>query len=91
MSKSEALTCTECGTTFAFSAAEREVFARMSVGERPQRCRTCHRARRTQRGSARNVVLYTVTCSRCANPLEVPFQLRDDALVYCADCASESN
>jgi len=87
---SEALTCTECGTLLAFSAAEREFFARTSVGERPQRCRDCHRARRTQRGSAWNIILYTVTCNGCAKPVEVQFQLRNDAPVYCADCMAET-
>lgn len=30
--------------------------------------------------------MYTVTCSQCGNPAQVPFQPRGDRPVYCSDC-----
>ena len=38
-------------------------------------------------GGARE--MYTVTCSGCGNPAEVPFQPRGDKPVYCRDCFSQ--
>jgi len=43
----------------------------------------------TKRGAAVRVrEYYTVTCSGCGEPLEIPFQLRGDKPAYCNDCRS---
>jgi len=94
----ERLTCTDCGTEFAFTAGEQEFFASKGFQNKPNRCPDCRSARKAQRGAggggggdrsgsgygARE--MYSVTCSECGQPAEVPFQPRGDKPVYCRDC-----
>ena len=41
--------CSDCGTTFTFSAGERELYASKGFTNDPKRCPTCRAARRVQR------------------------------------------
>jgi CxxC-x17-CxxC domain-containing protein len=95
----ERLTCTDCGAPFTFSAGEQQFFATKGFQNKPNRCPECRSARRSTRqngeggfgggrggfgGGARE--MYSVTCSGCGRPAEVPFQPRGDKPVYCRDC-----
>jgi CxxC-x17-CxxC domain-containing protein len=96
----ERLTCTDCGAEFTFTAGEQEFFATKGFQNKPNRCPDCRAARKAQRSSGGGGTserssggygareMYTVTCSGCGQPAEVPFQPRGDKPVYCRDCFS---
>ena len=48
----ETLTCTDCGTTFAFTAGEQEFFASKGFQNKPNRCPDCRSARKAARGGS---------------------------------------
>lgn len=87
------LTCQDCGQTFVFSADDQEFFAGKGYSE-PKRCPDCRQARKAERGgggggrsfSSGPREMFSVTCSNCGAPAEVPFQPRGDRPVYCRDC-----
>jgi len=80
----ERLTCTACNAEFVFSAGEQEFFAAKGFANKPNRCPDCRAARKGARGANRE--MYSVTCSSCGQPAEVPFQPRTDRPVYCREC-----
>lgn len=85
------LTCVECGTSFAFSASEQELFASRGYTNEPKRCPECRAARSGNRSgdfrsSARE--LFPAVCAECGKQTQVPFQPRGDRPVYCSDCFS---
>jgi CxxC-x17-CxxC domain-containing protein len=89
----ERLTCTDCGAEFVFTAGEQEFFAAKGFQNKPNRCPACRSARKASRGGATRAAglgsareMYSVTCSACGQPAEVPFQPRGDKPVYCRDC-----
>ncbi|HVA36023.1 MAG TPA: zinc-ribbon domain containing protein [Candidatus Dormibacteraeota bacterium] len=95
MYKDETLTCVDCARPFIFTSGEQQFFAQKGFTNKPSRCTECRAARKAQRdgggggsgggrGGARE--MYTVTCSRCGNEAQVPFQPRGDRPVYCRDC-----
>jgi CxxC-x17-CxxC domain-containing protein len=96
----ERLTCTDCGAEFTFTAGEQEFFATKGFQNKPNRCPDCRAARKAQRGSGGGPSsdrssggygtreMFSVTCSECGQPAEVPFQPRGDKPVYCRDCFS---
>lgn len=86
------LTCQDCGQEFAFSADDQEFFASKGYTD-PKRCPDCRRARKAERGGGGGGggsygprQMFSVTCSNCGSPAEVPFQPRGDRPVYCNDC-----
>jgi CxxC-x17-CxxC domain-containing protein len=88
------LTCQDCGQEFTFSADDQEFFAGKGYSE-PKRCPSCRQARKAERGYGGggggggrygSREMFTVTCSECGGPAEVPFQPRGDRPVYCANC-----
>ena len=91
------LTCTECGSSFVFSADDQRYHAEKGYTNEPKRCPECRRARRTQynagggggydRGGVRQ--MYPVVCAQCSKDTEVPFQPRGDRPVYCSDCYNQ--
>ncbi len=89
------LTCQDCGAEFTFTADDQEFFAGKGYSE-PKRCPDCRRARKAERGydggggggNYGSRQMYSVTCSNCGRPAEVPFQPRGDRPVYCSDCFS---
>jgi CxxC-x17-CxxC domain-containing protein len=98
----ERLTCTDCGAEFVFTAGEQEFFATKGFQNKPNRCADCRAVRKASRGAgggggggggggrshgARE--MYSVTCSNCGQPAEVPFQPRGDKPVYCKDCFAQ--
>ncbi|OGO50027.1 MAG: zinc-binding protein [Chloroflexi bacterium RBG_16_68_14] len=83
------LTCQDCGQSFTFSADDQEFFAGKGYTE-PKRCPDCRQLRKAERGFAGerrgSREMFSVTCSNCGKPAEVPFQPRGDRPVYCRDC-----
>jgi CxxC-x17-CxxC domain-containing protein len=88
----ETLTCTDCNTTFTFSASQQQFFADKGFANKPSRCPDCRDARKAQRDSggggraARE--MFPATCATCNKSTEVPFKPRGDKPVYCRECFS---
>ncbi len=101
----KSITCSDCGATFTFSAAEQEQFASRGYTNEPKRCTTCRQARKAQQGSSsfgsggfgnRSYSsaprqMYTVKCATCGKDAQVPFEPRGDKPVYCSDCYRKTN
>jgi len=90
----KSLQCSDCGTTFTFSAEEQEFFASKGYTNEPKRCPSCRQARKSERyvnssyGSSRRQ-MFPAVCAECGKDTEVPFQPREDRPVYCSDCYSK--
>ena len=82
MYQDKTLVCKECGREFVFTAGEQEFYAEKGFAHEPQRCRECRQARN---GTAPKQ-LYTAVCAACGKEARVPFQPREDRLVYCDAC-----
>ena len=96
----KSIQCSDCGTTFTFSAEEQEQFASRGYTNEPKRCPSCRLARRGERSggggyggggggygrSSRE--MYPAVCAQCGKETQVPFQPRGDRPVYCSDCFS---
>jgi CxxC-x17-CxxC domain-containing protein len=83
------LQCSDCGTTFTFSAEEQEFFQSKGYVNEPKRCPECRQARKAQRygnGYGNRRQMYPVVCAECGKDTEVPFEPRGDRPVYCSDC-----
>ena len=83
------LQCSDCGTTFTFSAEEQEFFQSKGYVNEPKRCPECRQARKSQRygnGYGNRRQMYPVVCAECGKDTEVPFEPRGDRPVYCSDC-----
>jgi CxxC-x17-CxxC domain-containing protein len=88
------LECSDCGTTFTFSAEDQEFFRSKGYTNEPKRCPECRQARKAERysnGSFGNSYgaprqMFPATCAECGKSTEVPFQPRGDKPVYCSDC-----
>lgn len=89
------LTCQDCGQSFTFSADDQEFFAGKGYSE-PKRCPDCRQLRKAERGFSGGGArqgsreMFSVTCSNCGKPAEVPFQPRGDRPVYCRDCFNQA-
>ncbi|SDF37242.1 zinc-ribbon domain containing protein [Sporolituus thermophilus] len=86
----KALTCKECGTGFAFTAAEQAFYAEKGFRNEPARCPECRSARKqaTGRGPAARPQreLFAAVCSACGVTTQVPFKPTAGKPVYCRDC-----
>ena len=89
----KSLTCSDCGSTFSFTAAEQEFYNSKGLLNEPKRCSDCRRSRRSGQGgggsggrSTANRQMFPVVCSQCGKQTEVPFEPRGDKPVYCSDC-----
>ena len=86
----KSLQCSDCETTFTFSAEEQELFQSRGYTNEPKRCPSCRQARKSERhgtssyGTRRQ--MFPVTCAECGKDTEVPFEPRGDSPVYCSDC-----
>ena len=84
------LQCSDCGTTFTFSAEEQEFFQTKGFTNEPKRCPECRRARKMERsgggGYGGSRQMFPVVCAECGKDTEVPFEPRGDKPVYCSDC-----
>ena len=88
--KDKSLQCSDCGTTFNFTAEEQEFFQSKGYTNEPKRCPECRQARKSERFGDRGYgaprQMYPATCAECGKSTEVPFQPRGDKPVYCSDC-----
>jgi CxxC-x17-CxxC domain-containing protein len=89
----KSIQCSDCGTTFVFSAGEQEAFAQRGYTNSPKRCPECREARKAERpgngGGNRfngNREMYPAVCATCGQETKVPFQPRSDRPVYCSNC-----
>ena len=88
----KSIQCSDCGTTFTFSAEEQEFFHSKGYTNEPKRCPSCRQARKTERygssvqgyGSQRQ--MFPAVCAECGKGTQVPFEPRGDKPVYCSDC-----
>ena len=88
----KSIQCSDCGTTFTFSAEEQEFFASRGYTNEPKRCPACREARKAQRygnidyGYRARRQMFPATCAQCGKETEVPFQPREGRPVYCSEC-----
>jgi CxxC-x17-CxxC domain-containing protein len=86
------LQCSDCGTTFTFTADEQRFFESKGFTNEPKRCPSCRRARKQERspgggsGYGYERQMFPAVCAECGQETEVPFQPREDRPVYCRDC-----
>ena len=85
------LQCSDCGTTFTFSASEQEFFQSKGYTNEPKRCPNCRQARKAERlgsggGGFRTRQMFPAICAECGRDTEVPFEPREGRPVYCSDC-----
>ena len=86
----KSLQCSDCGTTFTFSAEEQEFFQSKGYVNEPKRCPECRQARKSERDgnssySSRRQ-MFPAVCAECGKDTEVPFEPREGRPVYCSDC-----
>ena len=93
--QNKSIQCSDCGTTFTFTAEEQEFFASRGYTNEPKRCQPCRQARKSERnGNGNNGgyayrpqrQMFPATCSQCGKDTEVPFEPREGRPVYCSDC-----
>ena len=88
----KAITCKDCGASFAFTVREQQFYAEKGFENEPQRCRDCRSARKAQRsqgGGASQAVgreMFEAVCASCGINTTVPFKPRGDRPVYCRTC-----
>jgi CxxC-x17-CxxC domain-containing protein len=86
----KSIECSDCGTTFTFSAEDQEFYQSKGYVNDPKRCPECRQARKSGRsgnssyGAPRQ--MFPATCAECGQSTQVPFQPRGDRPVYCSDC-----
>ena len=87
----KSLQCSDCGTTFTFSAGEQEFFQSKGFTNEPKRCPSCRRANKAQRSDSGN---YSYNSNRwmfcalhawCRKDTGIPFEPSEGRLVYCSD------
>src|SRR5690242_8489577 len=99
MSADTTLTCRDCGQAFTFTSGEQDFYAARGFSE-PSRCADCRAANKSQRdgggsrggygsssgGGRGSREMFSVTCSSCGQPAQVPFQPSGDKPVYSSTC-----
>jgi hypothetical protein len=50
----KSIRCSDCGTTFSFSAGEQEFFASKGFTNEPKRCPACRRANKARQSDSGN-------------------------------------
>jgi CxxC-x17-CxxC domain-containing protein len=96
----KSIQCSDCGTTFTFSAEEQEQFASRGYNNEPKRCLSCRETRKSQRqgndgfrnnsnGYRAPREMFSVVCAQCGKDTKVPFEPRSGRPVYCSDCYSK--
>ena len=89
------LQCSDCNTSFTFTAGEQESFASRGYTNEPKRCPECRTARRAERGGSSmgyhggTREMFPATCATCGKQTQVPFEPRNGRPVYCSDCYSK--
>ena len=90
------LQCSDCGTSFTFSAEEQEFFQSKGYTNEPKRCLPCREARKAERygnggyGYKPQRQMFPVVCDQCGKETEVPFEPREGRPVYCSECYNKN-
>ena len=93
--KDKSIQCSDCGTTFTFSADEQELFAARGYTNDPKRCPSCRQARKADHagyssyGDRSQRQMFPAVCAECGKDTEVPFKPREGGAVYCNECYSK--
>jgi len=70
------LICADCQTTFVFSAAEQEFYAKKGFTNDPKRCPECRAAKKQRVGAGREPgaqrQAYPAVCAACGKETQVP-------------------
>jgi CxxC-x17-CxxC domain-containing protein len=86
----KSLQCSDCSTTFTFSAEEQEFYQSKGYTNEPKRCPDCRQSRKSERygnsGYRSPRQMFPAVCAECGKNTEVPFEPRGDRPVYCSDC-----
>ena len=91
----KSLQCSDCGTTFTFSAEEQEFFQSKGYTNEPKRCPACRQARKAERNGSSGGYgykprqMFPAVCAECGKDTEVPFEPREGRPVYCSECFSK--
>lgn len=91
------LTCSDCNSSFTFSAEEQEQFQQRGYTNEPKRCPDCRQARKSERNGSQSYSsqrfssysprqMFPAVCSDCGKATSVPFEPRQGRPVYCNDC-----
>lgn len=98
------LKCADCGADFTFTAGEQEKFQQLGFTNEPRRCAPCRAARKASGGGGGGggygggggggygggrKEMFSVVCSECGKPAQVPFKPRGDRPVFCSDCFAQ--
>ncbi len=85
------LTCTDCGSTFIFTADDQSYHAEKGYQNEPKRCPDCRSARRSGGGGGYggSREMHPAVCAQCGKDTEVPVRPSGDRPVYCSDCFSK--
>ena len=92
----KSLQCSDCGTTFTFSAEEQEFFQSKGYTNEPKRCPACRTARKAERYRNDSYSyrpqrqMFPAICAQCGKETEVPFEPREGRPVYCRECYSKT-
>jgi CxxC-x17-CxxC domain-containing protein len=85
----KSIQCTDCETSFTFSAEDQEFFQSKGYVNEPKRCPECRQARKSDRQDSNHSSprqMHPATCSECGKSTEVPFKPSGEKPVYCFDC-----
>lgn len=100
----KSLKCSDCDTTFTFSAGEQEQYASRGYTNDPKRCPSCRQTRKAEQqhgngGNNRGTnnfgynrpqrEMFPATCAECGRDTKVPFEPRSGRPVYCSECYSK--
>jgi len=92
----KSIQCSDCGSSFTFSASEQELFAQRGYTNDPKRCQLCRSSRKAQGNgngsssySASSRQMFPAVCAECGKQTELPFEPRGSRPVYCRDCYSK--
>ena len=88
------LECSDCDTSFTFSAEEQEQFQSRGYTNEPKRCPECRQSRKAERygnsGYRAPRQMFPAICAECGKETEVPFEPREGRPVYCSECYSKT-
>lgn len=84
------ITCSACGTDFAFSEEEQEFYESKGF-QHPRKCKPCRDAAKANRGGGggfgrRPRQMFDAVCAGCGINTQVPFQPNGTKPVYCREC-----
>ena len=89
--KDKILVCKDCGNEFIFTAGEQEFYDEKGFQGEPTRCKSCRRARQSNRTSGTPALVYEAVCAKCGKSIQVSFEPREDLPVYCDECFAALN